>query len=378
MSLSATTVRCFRVLTVAAVLGLGACAPTSETGNGTGGAVAGTGGATSGSGGATAGSGGAVGSGGAGTGGAGTGGAAVVDSGGPDLMSIPDGPAADGATGWGGVPGIEDFSIVKQSQGCGMPPGVALGDWVMQTVTITPKPVRGTGNRIYWIKLPANYDNKKVYKTIFMGPGCGGTGRGMYDFTTAAGAEGVIQIGLNPEPGVWQGSCFDDKRTDSIEYKFFETVLDIADKKLCFDRHRVFFAGHSSGSWVSNQFGCVYGMKLLRAVAPSSGGLAEGAGVAPPCTDLPTPGIWHHNEDDTGNPPIGSEVAINRALKVNKCTGTFATSPRGPWMDEPVCEQFTSCPKEFPIVYCHPKTGGHVGNLGPQPAKTWKFIQALP
>jgi hypothetical protein len=98
-----------------------------------------------------------------------------------------------------------------------------------------------------------------------------------------------------------------------------------------------------------------------------------------PCTMLPTPGIWSHNEDDTGNRIIGSQNAINRALKVNKCgTGDFATSPRVPYLNIANCEKFSQCPPEFPIVFCHPPTGGHTGNLAPQPARTWEFFKSLP
>ncbi|HEY0710726.1 MAG TPA: hypothetical protein VGG33_28235 [Polyangia bacterium] len=349
-----------------------ATTPSGSGGTTSAGSTGGSAGASNGGSVGTAGSGGAMmtGSGGmtANTGGAT--GAPSSDAGGD---GSPDGEPA--GPGWGGVPGVRDMSPVNATAGCGSEPGQALGSWVMSRVVITPKPVRGTGNREYYIKLPANYDNKKPYRLIFVAPGCTGKGNNMFDFTNAAGTEGVIQIGLNPEPGVWLQECFDDKKTDSIEYQFLETLLDLASKKLCFDQNRVFITGHSSGGWLSNQMGCTYGSKLIRAIAPSSGGLATGVGVEPRCTELPTPGIWSHNENDN---PAGSERAIARALKVNRCQGTFADSPRAPWMGEANCQQFTTCPKEFPIVYCHPPTGGHLGNLGPQPARSWKFFKALP
>ena len=124
-----------------------------------------------------------------------------------------------------------------------------------------------------------------------MVPGCNGQGNTTEDFTAAAGTDGVIQIGLNADPGAFSyAGCFDDFSTTSVEMKFVETLIDIASKKFCYDQHRVFFAGHSSGSFVSNMMGCVYGAKLVRAIAPSSGGLADnsmGMNMAPPCTELP-------------------------------------------------------------------------------------------
>jgi poly(3-hydroxybutyrate) depolymerase len=259
--------------------------------------------------------------------------------------------------GWAGIPGIEDLSTVKPSPACGKDPGQAPGSWVHYTVTITPPPPRGVDTRDYFIKLPPSYDRAKPYRLVFEGPGCNNPGTNVIDYARPAGAEGVIQIGLAPEAEL--GKCF-ELRNDSVEYKFFDTVYAIAQDKLCFDQHRVFISGFSSGSWLSNMIGCVDGSKQIRAIAPASGGLP-----AAPCTNLPTPGIWTHNQDDTTNLPSGTRAAITRALKVNRCQGTFDTSPREPYMvpaaptASMVCERFTTCPREFPIVYCHPATGGH-------------------
>jgi poly(3-hydroxybutyrate) depolymerase len=367
-------------------------------GNGEGGR-AGSGGSTSGSGGSggsTSGSGGSsTGSGGSGTGGSASGGSS--GSGGSTAGGGAGGSSADAATeaapaetgggdasggpGWAGIPGIEDLSTVKKSEGCGMDPGQALGSWVPFNVMITPKPVKGMGNRSYFIKLPANYDRNKAYRVIFVVPGCGGRGDNMFDFTTAAGTDGVIQIGMNPDPMAFSyAGCFDDFATASVEPQYFETLLGIANKKLCFDQHRVFFTGHSSGSFVSNMMGCIYGSTKVRAVAPSSGGLADnsmGMNMAPPCKPLPTPGIWSHNEDDNGNLIVWTQKAITRALTANKCQGTFATAPRMPYPGHPTCEKFMSCPAEFPIVFCHPRTGGHEGNKDVQPARSWEFFKSF-
>ncbi|HEY0711414.1 MAG TPA: hypothetical protein VGF45_01980, partial [Polyangia bacterium] len=73
-----------------------------------------------------------------------------TSGGAPDMMS---------ATGWKGFPDIEDLSTVKKSPGCGMAPGQTAGGWQRYMISITnPKPARGTGNRVYHVKLPAGYD----------------------------------------------------------------------------------------------------------------------------------------------------------------------------------------------------------------------------
>lgn len=351
-----------------------------------GGPAGGTGGSSPGTGGGRGGAGGTPGTGGAGTGGAA--GGAGGGGGSPADTSPADTGAGEtpAASGWAGVPGIEDLSTVKRSLGCGMDPGQALGSWVRSTVTITPKPVRGQGNRSYFIKLPANYDRMKAYRLVFVVPGCNGSGDRMFDFTEAAGTDGVIQIGMNPEPGAASyPGCFDDFNTDSVEPKYFETLLEIARKKLCFDEHRVYFTGHSSGSFVSNMMGCIYGSTKVRGIAPSSGGLADNSekpNQAPPCVDRPVAGIFSHNDDDgiagPGNLVTWTHKAINRALKVNGCQGTVMTSPKMAYPGHPNCEIFTSCPKEFPVVFCHPKTGGHEGNKELVPARAWQFWKSLP
>jgi poly(3-hydroxybutyrate) depolymerase len=384
---SSSSLRILTFTALAGLTGLIGCSSGSETPvPGSGGAAAGSGGSV-GSGGAPAGSGGSSGSGGA----VGTGGSVAPVDASPDVMMSEVAPEVPG-TGYGGIAEIENFSVVKKSEGCGMAPGQALNSWVRYAVTIPPPGSgRGTGNRVYYIKLPANYDSMKVYRLIFTAPGCGGAGnQPTFDFASAAGTEGVIQIGVQPDPGASQnGPCFDDKRTDSVEYKYFDTMLAAASKKLCFDLHKVFMAGHSSGSWLANQWGCVYGMTKIRAIAPASGGLADQPGEAPPCTMLPTPGIWSHNEDEpketdnpAGNPFVGTRRAITRALKVNRCVGDFDTSKREPYTAigtaAGICEKFSSCPPEFPIVLCHPAHGGHTDNLGPVAARTWEFFKAVP
>jgi len=64
---------------------------------------------------------------------------------------------------------------VKATLGCGKDVTQALGAWVQSAVTITPKPIRGTGNRVYFVKLPLNYNKMKPYRLLFVVPGCNGS-----------------------------------------------------------------------------------------------------------------------------------------------------------------------------------------------------------
>ncbi|HET6283539.1 MAG TPA: hypothetical protein VFH73_21460 [Polyangia bacterium] len=364
---------------------------------GAGGSMAGGSGGNGGSGGATAGGGGA------GTGGStpmtGTGGnvdAAVADDSGGSIADaggeIGPSPDAPPVTGWGGVPGVEDLSTVKPAAGCGQDPGQALGNWVAHTIT-TPMTRLGSIVRTYHVKLPTDYDRTKSYRLVYEGTSCGGGPTDVPDFAALAGADGVIQIALQRRDGVHTDgaggpSCFDNWSTMSIEYPFFEAVHAAVNKTLCFDQHRVFAAGHSSGAWIANYFGCNYGSTFVRAISPHAGGFSQDPNPpvygAPPtgpptCRDLPTPGFWQHNHDDGNNPITGNIRAITRALKANRCTETdFATAKRAPYPapgSNGACNQFTGCPKEFPIVFCDPQTGGHAGNQ--MWAGAWQFFKSF-
>ena len=301
--------------------------------------------------------------------------------------------AADGAaSGWAGIPGIEDLSTVKPADGCGQDPGQMPGMWVSHTIT-TPMTRLGSIVRTYYVKLPGGYDKAKAYRLIYEGAACGGGPLDVPDFAALAGSEGVIQIALQRRDGVHTDgpggpNCFDDWNTMSIEYPFFEAVHMAVNKNLCFDQHRVFVSGHSSGAWLTNNLGCEFGSKYIRAISPHEGGFSQEPNYpvygppptgTPTCSDLPTPGLWQHNHDDANNPISANIKAITRALRVNKCTDTdFAAAKTAPYAapgTNGVCKQFTSCPKEFPIVFCDPQTGGHTGNM--MWAAAWQFYKAF-
>ena len=57
-----------------------------------------------------------------------------------------------------------------------------------------------------------------------------------------------------------------------------------------------------------------YGSKVIRAIAPSSGGLAQG--VEQQATDgLPVHGIWWHQTNDGTNPFSGTQDAITHSQR---------------------------------------------------------------
>ncbi|HXI58885.1 MAG TPA: hypothetical protein VNO55_22615 [Polyangia bacterium] len=319
--------------------------------------------------------------------GSGGGGGPPVDAGGSEPSASTDGTVAttdahsDG-NGFGGVAGLEDLSTVKKSPGCGMAAPQTDTAWHPYNVT-TPMTRMGSLMRTYHLKLPANYDNNKPYRLIFQGTNCGGCPTCVMPFDTVAGAEGVIQVALERKSGT---NCFDDQSAMSIDYPFAEAADAELRQKLCIDEHRVFINGHSSGSWLTEEVGCIYasapqagpappgGPLVIRAVAPHSGGLPANT----PCSNRPMPGMWTHNHDDPLNTFMGSVNAVNRALKVNGCMGSYGNSPTAPFAapgTNNTCHIYTSCPKEFPVIFCDPATGGHEGNKFYE--ANWQFFMSF-
>jgi hypothetical protein len=307
------------------------------------------------------------------------------------------GPDADGAAGsedgaFGGIPGLEDLSIVQPSQGCGKDPDQALGTWqpassgaepTLGYSFITPNTPQGSFTRHYFVKLPKTYDPDKPYRAIYVGPNCGGSGTDTPAFDLEANAtpdppndvhgHGVILIGLSP-CGEIKNDCFDDQDgAMTIEKAFVEGLAPDVASRFCIDEHRVFAAGHGGGGWLADQLGHVYGSRLFRAVAPSAGGLAPAPGRQPCLTAglpgsattvggcLAAPGIWFHDIDDPMNPDPGARDAITAALMNNGCAGsTFDAGPTTSFQQtaEDACVRYTACPAQFPIVLCSSTTLG--------------------
>jgi poly(3-hydroxybutyrate) depolymerase len=362
--------------------GSGGKGGSEDPGMGGKGMSTGMGGTETGAGGVTSGMGGAAGA------EPGMGGAAGAEPG----MGGASGMGGAMTDGWMGYKGIEDLSQVKKTPGCGMPTMQASGQWVGFT-TAVPIPAGhdgpgGDGMRRYFVKLPPNYDNTKPYKVVIGGSSCvpQQTNPAPIDFANATnGSGGVIQITPIVEPGVMaEGSyvCYDDKDTNSIEYPFIEKFLKEVGDKFCYDQHKVFVQGHSSGGWYSNMMGCVYGSTLLRGMSSNGGGIARGGPpITPPCKETPIPGMWILPTGDTeGRPDTGD--ALDRALRLNKCegggmAGAYMKAPTDPYTAGGAvnCKKYR-CPDAFPVVFCQPP-GGH-GNVSWHAAAAWALFNGMP
>jgi hypothetical protein len=323
----------------------------------------------------------------AGSGGAGGGAAPTAgqSAGGQSSAGANSGGTASGGGGASGGGASDDPLAVNPSPGCGQaPPQTPGGDFVRYTIeTMGTKDASSdkagpwTYIREYFIDLPADYDNMKPYHLVLQGPGCGGGGKDVFGLQDAGGGK-MIRIGVSPvteaqgtNPVPWNG-CFDDKEgDDSIEWIFYEKMMDELKTKLCFDMNRVFASGNSSGSWWGNELACKYGSDTgghrIRGIAVNTGGLPEAAAESPTCDGGAFAGMWMHANQDPANPYSGTQFAVEEALKKNKCTSTW-DSPRDPYevtgspAASAICQKFQGCPAAFPVVLCTVQAAHHDDN----------------
>jgi len=230
--------------------------------------------------------------------------------------------------------------------------------------------------REYFVQLPTGYDKTKAYPMLLEGPGCGGKGNNLYALPDLATS--VIRVGLSPSveaqalhatnPG--QG-CFDDKDGDnSVEWPFYEALWDKLASTLCFDAHRVFAGGNSSGAWLANELGCKYSgdaARPIRGVLSNGGGLPTQRMYVPTCTTKPMSGFWSHSASDTTDAITVYDIpAMNRALIVDGCVPTGVTYQNAMFDPFPVsatdstsCKKYQGCPAATPLVICSLPTNDH-------------------
>lgn len=274
---------------------------------------------------------------------AGTNGAAGTNGGGAAGAPAPSGPSA----------------------GCTKPPSQALATYVRHDIMVTGVDA-GYTSRNYYLRLPTNYDPTRKYPTIFLGPGCGGDGKSVLPIQNASMGDAIL-VGLSPV-----GQCFKTNGATSPDNPFFLAALKEVEDNACVDKGRVFVAGFSSGSWLANQLGCMYGGTILRGQGNCTGGLPGGL---PMCSG-PLAAMLAHDEGDTANKIAGGIAARDRILKINGCTGTD-TVPYDAGTPSP-CVRYTGCPAAYPVVWCQTTGKGHSDQIPISTTGFWKFWSSLP
>jgi poly(3-hydroxybutyrate) depolymerase len=230
----------------------------------------------------------------------------------------------------------------------------------------TPKCGSWSAQRRFVVYLPPGYDPAKPYPLVIEGPGCGGGATDVYSL--ANGQSTVIRVGIAPGPNSTghatnpQQGCFDDHEgDDSIDWVFYEQLYDKLNAELCFDRHRVFVGGHSSGGALANQLSGKYAGDSIR---PVRGALVYGAVVPtepaqlPTFSDAPIAGIWLHELANMTTPFENTERAVSRAMQLAHCPGgdyqhaQLEDFPIGAGMPDSTCQRLSGCDSLYPLVVC--------------------------
>jgi poly(3-hydroxybutyrate) depolymerase len=230
--------------------------------------------------------------------------------------------------------------------------------------------------------LPPAYAKTQPYPLVVQAPGCGADGTAVYSLSPTntdadAGASGtVIRVGLTPPPNSighatnQNQGCFDDKEgDDSVDFVFFEKLLDQLKTELCYDENRVFVSGNSSGSWLANELVVKYAGDTkghaVRGVISNMGGLPTEVAFAPTPSGKPYGGVWVFEIGDVGTGSSGWRPAVNKAMQVAGCTASsYETAqtvafPVGGGALATSCKRIQGCSTLHPLIVCPLAGNGH-------------------
>jgi polyhydroxybutyrate depolymerase len=286
-----------------------------------------------------------------------------------------------GATATGGTTGASGRAS-GPSAGCMKEvPNEPLGMSLLQMIDITgmaAKYVPGYTHRKYCTTIPKNYNATQPYPVVFYGPGCGATACEGSSFSgrtdiflvqaiAGADAKGANIIPPNGSPGCFQAGK--ESNDDSPEGPYFDQVMNEVESKYCTDKGRIFAAGTSSGSWLSNYLACARGNRV-RGTAADSGGLQFNHGT---CTGgaavMEMPGDSAMSKDQEGH-EIGAALARDMFIQLNGCS----TTPTMMTFGNDNCQFYGGCAS--PVVWCnvggsHQSGNGHLSPTG------WAFWNTL-
>jgi hypothetical protein len=227
--------------------------------------------------------------------------------------------------------------------------------------------------REYYLWLPPDYDENTAYPLLLEAPGCSSSGNQVYpllteNMDTGSPYNAVIRVGLTPPPDDIghathpnQG-CFDDQEgDDSVDFVFYETLIDQLETEICYDQNRAFAVGNSSGARLANELACKYAGDTrgyaLSGVAAHEGGLPTDASAAPTCSGKPFAGIWACVESGATD-SSSYRYAISHTMQTNGCDAPdFDFAQLVPYSIDSSfgvssCNRILGCPEQYPLVVC--------------------------
>ena len=251
---------------------------------------------------------------------------------------------------------ISCLALFFRSSGCGSGSGFTTGE---RTI------ISNGAERVYYLKLPKNYDSNTAYPLVFGFHGLSLDYTSFIDETyynihSAVGEKAIL---------VYPNALPDDNgvtKWDNFDLDFFDDLYVELEANICFDIRKVFAVGLSNGGGFTHELGCQRGNKL-RAIGPVAGGLSSDYSECIGQVAV----IQIHGSNDTVM-PLGMIkptrdywIAINSCKKEETSEGADST-----------CDAYGGCDTDFPVQYCE-HSGGHewpnfVGDA------IWNFFKNLP
>lgn len=247
------------------------------------------------------------------------------------------------------------LALFYGSSGCGHSSNLKTGEQTLISQGV---------ERVYYLKLPEDYDPVTLYPLMFAFHGASGDysafTEGYYDLQDVVGEEAILVFpnALSNEAGMTQW----DRENDLL---FFDDLYKELETNLCFDTRKVFATGHSAGGGFTHTLGCKRG-HVLRAIAPVAGSLLDHE----ECVGQVAVIQIHGNNDNMV--PLGlARPARDYWIAINSCE----KGDTQPGIDS-VCEAYSQCDADYPVQYCE-HDGGHEW---PDFASNaiWNFFAMLP
>ena len=228
-------------------------------------------------------------------------------------------------------------------------------------------------DRIYFVRVPANYDPSVPLPVVYLGPGCGGNTASEVFRIYSASVNDAILVAIMPLPEF--GACFDES-VKSVEYPFFAAVHKNIEAAFCVDPTRQFYAGFSTGARLGFMLNCAF-PDVLRATATIQGALPP----LPMCKNHPIAGFFHADTQETGNPYQSNVMGSERLLTQNGCTGK-ATAPFDAMTTTAAppttsCVSYSGCPASSPVVFCTTMGQGHMTFEPWSDQAFWNFFKSF-
>lgn len=262
----------------------------------------------------------------------------------------------------------EDFERVPRSSGCGLSPGTAPSQFVVNGET-----------RSAITYVPSNYNPNQSYDLIVAFHGRTNSNADVqryYGLEKPTAGEAIIVYPAGKySNGSYTWSDGGDAPGELRDFEFFDVIVEEISSQYCINTYEIYAVGHSLGAWFSNSLACARG-DVLKGVATLGGARTESVCSAPVAV------MQWHNPNDEHAPFYTALTARDYYLEQNNCSG-YAEDVEPYWGN---CAQYEGCWDTAPTVWC-PHTQDYAdysGDYYPHnwPKGTgeemWAFFESIP